>query len=209
MKPSWLFSVKNMTYLNNGPYSFEVRENEVLGLTGTSGIGKTQMLRALVDVIIHGGEVSMGGVSSLSYSAPEWRKEVALVPADSAWWRDTVGQHFGDNGPSDFCNTVFDHLGFAKDILGWRVSRLSTGERQRLALVRALRNEPSVLLLDEPCSALDVHFTEIVEKILSEYVMRQKTAIIWVSHDLDQLQRVASQCCRMYQNSLERLLFPS
>lgn len=202
-----LFSVKDLTYLDNGPYSFELRENEVLGLTGVSGIGKTQMLRALVEVIVHGGEIELGGSSASTYSAPDWRKNVSFVPADSAWWRDTVGEHFPDYLRSPLQQKRFECLGFDGDVLRWRVTRLSTGERQRLALVRGLINEPSILLLDEPCSALDASATSNVEELLIEYRDRKNTALIWVSHDLDQLHRVATRCYRVLQTSLEKF-FP-
>jgi ABC-type iron transport system FetAB ATPase subunit len=207
MKTDLLFSVKNLTYLANGPYSFELRENEVLGLTGASGIGKTQMLRALVEVIVHGGEVRLDGTPATAFSAPDWRKHVAFVPADSSWWHDTVGQHFPDYLQSQLHIKWLDYLGFQEDVFSWRVSRLSTGERQRLAIVRALINEPSVFLLDEPCSSLDERATSHVEKLLLDYKDRKNTALVWVSHDIDQLRRVASRCYRVQQTRLEKL-FP-
>lgn len=207
MTTDLLFSVENLTYLDNGPYSFEVRENEVLGLTGVSGIGKTQMLRALVEVIAYGGEVRLGGTPASAFSAPDWRKNVAFVPADSAWWRDTVGEHFPDYLQSQLHKEWLGGFGFNEDVLNWRINRLSTGERQRLAILRALINEPSVFLLDEPCSALDELATSNVEKLLLEYKDRKRTALIWVSHDLDQLKRVANRCYRVQQAHLEKL-FP-
>ncbi len=193
MNADVLFSVKDLTYLDNGPYSFEVRENEIFGLTGVSGIGKTQMLRALVEVISYRGEVRLRGTLSSSFSAPDWRKKVAFVPAESCWWQDTVGEHFPLTQHGYLYDNWIESLGFSRDVLTWRVSRLSTGEKQRLALARALINEPSILLLDEPCSALDAQSSSMVEEILCQYRNRNQTALIWVSHDLDQLDRVATR----------------
>jgi ABC-type iron transport system FetAB ATPase subunit len=203
---AWCLTVNDLTYLDNGPYSFEVGEHGVVGLTGASGIGKTQMLRAIVDTIPHQGVVMLDGVVSTDVTAPEWRKKIALIPADSVWWRDTVGQHFSGDAVAVTGGQYLEHLGFGQDVLSWQVSRLSTGERQRLALVRALVRQPSVLLLDEPCSALDASSTTRVEELLVAYKKRQKTALVWVSHDLDQLHRVATRCCRVHKNSLEELV---
>lgn len=200
-----LFSVKDLCYLNNGPYSFEIGEHDILGMTGESGIGKTQMLRALVEVILHDGEICLEDAPSTSFSAPQWRRKVALVPADSAWWYDTVALHFKGFDQILSQNMWLSRLGFPGDVMEWRVSRLSTGERQRLALIRALIHEPSVVLLDEPCSALDERSTKMVEEILVEYKKRKKTGIIWVSHDLDQLRRITSCCYQVTRSGLESL----
>ncbi len=200
-----LLTVNNLTYLQNGPYSFKLRENEILGLTGDSGIGKTQLLRALVEVIVYGGKIWLENSLSSSFSAPEWRKKVALVPADSVWWRDTVGEHFPVDGHRYRNNGWLERLGFDEEVLDWRVSRLSTGERQRLALVRALMNKPLILLLDEPCSSLDESSTKKMEDVLTEYSNRNKTALIWVSHDLEQLKRVATRSYRVTRNGLKAL----
>jgi len=205
MNTDVLFSVKDLTYLDNGPYSFEVKENEIFGLTGVSGIGKTQMLRALVEVIAYGGEIRLGGALSSSFPAPEWRKKVAFVPAESSWWQDSVGEHFPATHQGWPNNNWIDQLGFASDVLSWKVSRLSTGEKQRLALARALINEPSILLLDEPCSALDAHSVAMVEEILCRYKNRNQTALIWVSHDLDQLDRVATRFFGVGRSGIEDL----
>lgn len=69
----------------------------------------------------------------------------------------------------------------------------STGERQRFALLRLLENKPRVLLLDEPTAALDEKNTLAVETLLLNYLKNHQAAAIWVSHDPEQLQRVATK----------------
>ncbi len=200
------FHAVNVSYLNNGPYSIFLHENEIAGLTGSSGIGKTQLLRAMVEAIVSTGEFFLEGVSSLNYSSPQWRKKVSLVPAEAVWWHDIVGEHF----PISTANNQelvqsIQQLGFEREVLSWKVSRLSTGERQRLALIRALAQQPNVLLLDEPCSALDDTSTRKVEDLLATYVAMPKRAIIWVSHDLEQLKRVSDSCYVLERSRLLKM----
>ncbi len=200
---SVLLQVNNLRFLNNGPYSFTVHEHEVLGLSGRSGIGKTQLLRAIVETINYQGSILYKGNFPEKYSPSQWRRQIALVPAESQWWRESVAEHFSEDISQQQLHTLMVDLGFEVDILSWKIERLSTGERQRLALARALVLNPAVVLLDEPCSALDIQSTERVEQLLLTYKDRPNTALLWVSHDDMQLQRVASCCHQVHHNSLE------
>jgi len=200
-----LLSVKNLCYLSNGPYSFDVHEKSVLGLTGPSGIGKTQMLRALAESIVFTGELRLKESLSTEFSAPMWRKKIGLVPAESAWWCKTVAEHFTSPKGEISINGLLADVGFSRDILSWKISRLSTGEKQRLALVREMMVDPTILLLDEPCSALDKDSVFRVEALIKKFYSRSQKAVIWVSHDLKQLERVATSSYRVLADRLELL----
>ena len=194
--------VKNIAFLDKGPYTFSVDKGECVGLTGRSGIGKTQLFRAITDLIPAGGEVLLEGIPCTDFSPTEWRSKVTMVPADSSWWYDRVGDHFFISDQILFLQESCTLLGLDPEILGWQVSRLSTGERQRLALLRALQNSPTVLLLDEPSSGLDTYHTRLMEVFIEHYSQLHKPAIVWVSHDPEQLKRVADREFRMEQNGL-------
>lgn len=198
-----LFAIENLCYLDNGPYSLTVEAHEIIGLSGSSGIGKTQMLRAMVECIPYSGRIVFAEQSPDFFLPSKWRRLVSLVPAESAWWHERVGEHFMATCADGELYKVLDDLGFAGDILSWSVDRLSTGERQRLALARALVLKPSILLLDEPCSALDRVSTERVERLLTAYRDNADTALIWVSHDDEQLRRVACCCYQVKRETLE------
>ena len=145
------------------------------------------MLRALADLDPNEGEVAAGNVERGSMAAPQWRRMVGFVPAESGWWSDIVGDHFADRqGAAE----IIERLGLPAEALDWQVSRLSTGERHRLALLRALIIEPGVLLLDEPTAALDETATGNIEKLLRER-MTLGTAIVLVTHDVAQVKRIA------------------
>lgn len=193
---------RNVTFLDKGPYSLSVEKGECVGLTGRSGVGKTQLFRAITDLIPSGGEILLEGVPSSAFSPTQWRSKVTMVPADSFWWYDRAGDHFPVSAQTQFLQKNCMLLGLDVEVLNWQVSRLSTGERQRLALLRALHNRPTVLLLDEPSSGLDRHNTGLMETFIEHYRKLNKPAIVWVSHDPEQLRRVTTREFRMEQNGL-------
>ncbi len=185
--------VEALQFLNNGPYTFDIKKGECVGLGGKSGVGKTQLLRAITDLIPHEGRVLLDGVSCVSFGAPLWRSRVTMIPAESFWWFDIVGDHFSLQNNLDSLKENVASLGFAEDVFTWQVSRLSTGEKQRLALIRGLCNRPSVLLLDEPCSSLDGYHATLVESFVQQYLQRNNASVLWVSHDPEQLHRLADR----------------
>jgi ABC-type iron transport system FetAB ATPase subunit len=86
-----------------------------------------------------------------------------------------------------------DKLGFAPDVLDWSVARLSTGERQRLALVRLLAQTPEALLLDEATANLDPSNGARVESVVETYRKAHGAAVLWVSHDPEQRKRIGGR----------------
>ncbi len=146
------------------------------------------MLRSIADLDPHDGHVFLDDVECHDMEAYEWRQKVALLPAESRWWSDSVGAHF-----ARFETSWLQELGFEKDVMNWQVSRLSTGERQRLAVVRLLSRHPEVLLLDEPTANLDTENARRVEKLIEEYRKDNSPAVLWVSHSTEQIRRVAKR----------------
>ena len=180
------FSTEGLRTICGGPFSFTVERGECLALSGPSGCGKTLLLRALADLDPAEGSVRLDGEGRSTMPAPLWRRRVGWLPAESSWWHDLVGSHFREPGAGIRSQNVKDgrdearvvtpakvsalgNLGFSEDVLEWRVERLSTGEKQRLALFRLLLNEPQVLLLDEPTAALDHANIHRVEKVIFDY----------------------------------------
>jgi putative ABC transport system ATP-binding protein len=171
-----------------GPVNLQVRAGEIICLSGASGAGKSLLLRAIADIIPHHGQVSLDAQVAARMPAPQWRKQVGLLPAENPWWHDQVGEHFRQRD-----DALLTALGFETTTWEWQVARCSTGERQRLALLRLLCNQPRCLLLDEPTASLDPDNTERVEAILRDYSTRQQTPVVWVSHSRDQIKRIAQQ----------------
>lgn len=180
-----------------GPIDLAVAAGECVCLSGPSGCGKTRLLRIIADLDPHAGGVRLDGIDAARMPPPQWRRQVALVPAESHWWGAQVGVHFPRDRQPDLTS-----VGLPRAALGWNIERLSSGERQRLALLRALVHRPEVLLLDEPTANLDAQHTGRVEALVTEYRTVRGAAVIWVSHDVRQIQRVASRALRMEDGRL-------
>jgi len=169
------------------PASFSLSAGEALAVRGPSGAGKTLLLRAVADLDPNEGLVTLGGRDRSTITGPEWRRLVDYVPAEPGWWADTVGEHFGEWTTA---LALVRDLGFPEETKAWPITRLSTGERLRLALVRALMMRPKVLLLDEPTAALDVASVAAVESLIKAH-LRTGLAVLWVTHDAEQTKRVS------------------
>ncbi|MCP4756260.1 MAG: ATP-binding cassette domain-containing protein [Proteobacteria bacterium] len=180
--------IENLCFQNRGPIDLTVEPSQCVCLSGPSGSGKTMLLRAIVDLDPHEGRIFLDDVECNDIEAPDWRRQVSLLPAESQWWGDTVGSHF--ENPDE---NLLETLGFTRKVLSWQVSRLSTGERQRLALVRLLGNGPRAMLLDEPTASLDSENIGHVERLVAEYRKTHGTPVLWVSHDPNQIERVADR----------------
>jgi UDP-glucose/iron transport system ATP-binding protein len=195
-------SLHKLRFLDNGPYSFTLSTGECLGLKGPSGVGKTQLFRAISDLIPSVGDVFFNDINKDAVSAVEWRSQVTMLPTDSVWWYDDVSSHFASLEAKTFLDNVCGKLGLPKEIVHWQVSRLSTGEKQRLSLIRSLQVKPAILLLDEPTSALDVVSTELVETLLLRLCKSKTLSLIWVSHDVAQLERVSDRILSMNKTDI-------
>lgn len=186
-----------------GPYDFELDAGACAVITGPSGSGKSLFLRMIADLDPSRGEVWRDGVARQSMSGPDWRREAPYVASDSGWWRDDVAGHFTLDRQTA-ARALAERLGLNDGQFDGSVARLSTGERQRLALVRALVLQSPLLLLDEPTSALDPEAVGRVEALLIER-LAAGDAILMVSHDARQAERLDAARYRMVDRKLTRL----
>ena len=184
-----MLKIQHLSRPGLAPFCLNVADGECVVVTGPSGSGKSLLLRAIADLDPSAGQVSLDGVDREATPAPAWRTQVCYVAAEPGWWADTVAEHFPD-WPKAV--PLVERLLLPADIGAKPVAILSTGERQRLALARALVRHPRILLLDEPTAALDATARALVEGVLAER-RAAGMALIWVSHDADQARRVASR----------------
>jgi len=169
--------------------SFDLQDGECVALQGPSGVGKTLLLRSIADLDPNEGTVKLDGTLREAVPAPAWRKRVTYVAAEPGWWSDTVQEHFT---AWDDALPLLTRLGLPDACGPWPIQRLSTGERQRLGLLRALMLRSRVLLLDEPTSALDAASATAVESMIAERIANG-TSVVWSTHDNAQARRMGSR----------------
>ena len=178
--------VDNLNVHGLAPVSFEVPSGCCLVVRGASGTGKTLLLRALADLDPAPGRVIADGRERSSLPGPEWRRRVRYCAAEPGWWTDIAEAHFKD---IERAHGVAAALDLQTGRFGQPVAELSTGERQRLALVRALEDDPPVILLDEPTAALDEVATLKVEALLADR-LEAGGSLVLVTHSLEQARRI-------------------
>ncbi len=201
--------------------SLPVRQGEVLALIGPSGCGKTTLLRSLnrltelTPTATRSGRITLDGQDVDALEVTQLRRRVSMVfqqpnPFPMSIF-DNVAYGLREGGPkrrgkAELRPAVIDALVRAglhdevADNLDHPALRLSGGQQQRLCIARALAVDPEVLLLDEPCSALDPRSTETIEQLIVK--LRDEVAIVIVTHNLQQAFRVADHVAFMYLGEL-------
>jgi ABC-2 type transport system ATP-binding protein/sodium transport system ATP-binding protein len=190
--------------------SFAVRPGEVYGLLGPNGAGKTTTLRMLLGLLKPTrGQASIAGFGSLEFP-DEVKRRVGYVSAGAGLYpglsvREML-RFFADLyavAPAD----AEDELGRLTrllalgDILDRRCANLSTGQRQRVSLARALIHRPPVMLLDEPTLGLDVIGSQLVVEYI-EHLRREGKAVILTTHHLDDAERLGTRFGLLHRGRL-------
>lgn len=192
-------SVRALSALHHGPYSLEINSGSCVVITGESGAGKSVFLRMIADLIPNEGQVFLDGKERNSFAPSEWRKQVTYIAAESGWWAKTVKEHFIDIEMARYWLPKFN---LKEVLLDADVVQLSTGEKQRMALIRAFSSKVRFLLLDEITSALDPKSVIVVEQCVQE-LQQQNIGILLVSHNMEQVKRLATQHYQLTVNKLE------
>ncbi|MGJ8624279.1 MAG: ATP-binding cassette domain-containing protein [Yoonia sp.] len=173
-----------------GPVDLTIDQGGPLIVMGPNGSGKTTLLR-----VMHGIERINGGSVTWASDHPE---KHAFVFQSPIIMRRSVQENLAYplrllRRPKDEISQAVDHwvqrIGLMHLAAG-PASRLSGGERQKLALARALIRKPDVLFLDEPCANLDGHATREIEALLQE-TAAAGTRLIMATHDMGQARRLA------------------
>jgi ABC-type iron transport system FetAB ATPase subunit len=193
-------AARRLKSLLAGPYDFTLAAGECAVIGGPSGSGKSLFLRMIADLDPNEGEVALDGQSREAVSGPEWRRRVPYVQAEAGWWTDLVAEHVAPDR-REAARALAAGFGLTDGQFDGPVARLSTGEKQRLALVRGLVLESRILLLDEPTSALDRSDALRVEAELKRR-LAAGTALLIVSHDANQAKRLGATRYQMQDRKL-------
>ena len=168
---------------------FELNQKDICMISGVSGSGKSQFFKALADLIEHQGQAQLIQQTMEQCTPDYWRSQVMYFPAETAWWDDQVALHFDTLPTTD----MLQRIGLKADLLNANPDSLSSGEKQRLALLRGLQYQPKVLLLDEITANLDPESEQLVEKMLLNYIQHHQIAVVWITNKSQQTARLANK----------------
>lgn len=180
--------------------TFELARGEVLAVVGPSGAGKSTFLRLLnrLDEPTK-GTVFLSGTDYRGFSPRELRRRIGMVMQRAYLFPGTVASNVSF-GPEQHQQTVsveeIDNLLKQVGLAGYanrEALTLSGGEAQRVAITRALANQPDVLLLDEPTSALDEVARKDVETLLESLIRQRQLTCVWVTHSVEQARTMADK----------------
>jgi phosphate transport system ATP-binding protein len=201
--------------------SLPVRQGEVLALIGPSGCGKTTLLRSLnrltelTKAASLSGRITLDGRDISEFEPTALRRRVTMLfqqpnPFPMSIFdnvayvlREQARRKPRRSALRPQVEEALAHAGLleeVKDNLDHPALRLSGGQQQRLCIARALAARPEVLLLDEPCSALDPQSTKVIEDLIVS--LREELAIVIVTHNLQQAHRIADHVAFMYMGEL-------
>ncbi|HEY8083688.1 MAG TPA: phosphate ABC transporter ATP-binding protein [Solirubrobacterales bacterium] len=197
--------------------SLPIRQGEVLAMIGPSGCGKTTLLRSLnrltelTRTATFSGRILLDDVDTSLIEPTLLRRRVTMVfqqpnPFPMSVF-DNIAYVLREQGSrrqrkktlEPQVHSALERAGLfeeVKDNLDHPALRLSGGQQQRLCIARALAAEPEVLLLDEPCSALDPQSTQVIEDLIVK--LRDDVAVVIVTHNLQQAYRIADHVAFMY-----------
>jgi phosphate transport system ATP-binding protein len=201
--------------------SLPVRQGEVLALIGPSGCGKTTLLRSLnrLTELTKGtkmtGRITLDGEDIATLEPTALRRRVTMVfqqpnpfpmsIADNVAYvlREQASRRPKRKALEGAVRDALTRAGLYDEVaddLDHPALRLSGGQQQRLCIARALAADPEVLLLDEPCSALDPQSTQVIEDLI--VALREEVAVVIVTHNLQQAHRIADKVAFMYLGEL-------
>ncbi|MDO8187474.1 phosphate ABC transporter ATP-binding protein [Conexibacter sp. JD483] len=201
--------------------SLPIRQGEVLALIGPSGCGKTTLLRSLnrltelTKTASMKGRILLDGTDTATLEPTALRRRVTMVfqqpnpfpmsVFDNVAYvlREQASRRPRKRALQGAVQSALERAGLWEEVKGnlaHPALRLSGGQQQRLCIARALAADPEVLLLDEPCSALDPISTQVIEELIVQ--LREQVAVVIVTHNLQQAFRIADYVAFMYLGEL-------
>ena len=183
-----------------------VPDGDVTAIVGPSGAGKSTLLRA-INLLIEpsSGEVYLDGEPTRSLDPLALRRRVGMVFQIPTLFGDSVEEavHYGArlSGKDIDSRWLLEMVGLDASLAGRDPQSLSVGQQQRVTIARALALEPEALLLDEPTSALDEAARRRIEELVRDLNARLGLTMVFVSHDLAQVERVADRVVVLAEGS--------
>lgn len=187
------FDIGGQTILN--AINLGIAPGEFKLITGPSGCGKSTLLKIIASLLSPSrGEILFEGKEITALSPEAYRQQVSYCAQTPALFGDTVYDNLifpwqirGKQPDPDRFLSQLVQFGLPEETLSKSINELSGGEKQRVSLIRNLQFLPKVLLLDEITSALDESNKKNVNDIIHQYVRDKQVAVLWVTHDKDEI----------------------
>ena len=184
--------------------SFNIKEDEILGLLGPNGSGKTTTIGMLLGLLKPtSGEIFING-QKLEGNRIEILEQINFIsPYIELPKKLTVKQNLTVYGKLYKINNIIERIEFLseklrlEDLLNSITGELSSGQKNRVSLAKALINEPKVLLLDEPTASLDPEVGDFVRSFLEDYKKEKKISILLASHNMNEVTRLCKSILMM------------
>jgi phosphate transport system ATP-binding protein len=197
--------------------SLSIHQGEVLALIGPSGCGKTTLLRTLNRLTeltpnaSHSGQITLDGDDKLRTRVSMVFQQPNPFPMsifDNVAFalREQARRRPRRRDLEPQVKQALERAGLYEEVRGnldRPALRLSGGQQQRLCIARAIATDPEILLMDEPCSALDPRSTAVIEDLILH--LRRELAVVIVTHNLQQARRIADRVAFMYLGDLVEL----
>ncbi|MFH0830833.1 MAG: metal ABC transporter ATP-binding protein [Parcubacteria group bacterium] len=172
--------------------SFSVDPGEIVGIIGPNGGGKSTLLKAILGLLPYSGRITLAPQTRIGYVPQYFDFDRTLPLTVRELFRVRLyGKLTARRGDQE-TKRLLDGVG-AKKVLSKRLGVLSGGELQRVLIALALAGKPTILILDEPSSGIDIGGEETIYNLIKRLAEREKLTILFVSHDLDVVYRYATQ----------------
>ena len=184
--------------------SFEIKENEIIGLLGPNGSGKTTTIGMILGLLKPtSGEVLINGLKIEKNSIDILKKINFISPYIELPKKLTVKQNLIVYGKLYSVKKLNDKIDYLvsklrlENLLNRVTGELSSGQKNRISLAKAIINDPNVLLLDEPTASLDPEIGDFVRTFLENYKKERKVSILLASHNMAEVTRLCSSIMMM------------
>ena len=198
---------KSREAVNN--INFKINENEIIGLLGPNGCGKTTTIGMILGLLKPtSGEVLINGINIEKNKISLLHKMNFISPYIELPKKLKVKQNlivYGKLYNIKNLNDQIDHLSNKlrlNELLDKVTGELSSGQKNRVSLAKALINDPEILLLDEPTASLDPETGDFVRTFLENYKKEKKISVLLASHNMDEVKRLCSSVLMMKDGSI-------
>ena len=200
-------SYKSKQAVNN--INFKINENEIVGLLGPNGCGKTTTIGMILGLLKPtSGQVLINGIDIEKNKISLLHKMNFISPYIELPKKLTVKQNLTVYGKLYNINNLNERIDYLSNklrlnnLLDKITGELSSGQKNRVSLAKALINEPTVLLLDEPTASLDPETGDFIRTFLENYKKEKKIAVLLASHNMDEVKRLCGSVLMMNDGNI-------